>query len=136
VTLALNGLGAVVSVDGKTVTVDRSTDLSGLNAKTIKKLREADALVDSEAPSDERAELAQQGRVSLSPSSTVPEVAAYIERGNDGKPLNASETVALAGDDPAQAQKVLEAEQLAQGDDGRSTVIEPLRKIIASGASA
>lgn len=43
--------------------------------------------------------------------------------------LNASDTVALAGDDPALAAKVLEAEQLAHGGDARSTVVGPLEKI-------
>jgi hypothetical protein len=128
--MKLNGLGAVVSVNEKTVTVDRSTDLSSLDAATIKALRDADAIVDGDQPS-EVAELRQQGTITLTPSSTVEEVANYIKAGNDGKPLNAPDTVALAGDDPAQARKVLEAEQIAQGGDGRATVVGPLEKVIA-----
>jgi hypothetical protein len=44
--------------------------------------------------------------------------------------LNAADTVAIAGDDPALARKVLEAERSAQGGDPRATVEGPLQKII------
>lgn len=58
--------------------------------------------------------------------SSVEDIAAYLEA---EKP-NAAETVALAGDDPELAQKVLDAEKAAQGGDPRVTVQEPLQKII------
>lgn len=44
--------------------------------------------------------------------------------------LNASDTVDLAGGDPALAAKVLEAEGIAQGGDPRATVEGPLQKTI------
>lgn len=44
--------------------------------------------------------------------------------------LKASDTVALAGEDPGLAARVLEAERLAHGSDARSTVEGPLQKII------
>jgi hypothetical protein len=54
-------------------------------------------------------------------------LAAYI----DSAKLTAPQTVELAAGDPVLAAKVLEAESLAQGGDGRSTVTGPLQKIIA-----
>lgn len=47
-----------------------------------------------------------------------------------GDKLNASDTVAIAGNDPALARKVLAAEESAQGGDPRATVEGPLQKII------
>jgi hypothetical protein len=62
-------------------------------------------------------------------SDSVEALAARI----DEEKLTASETVDLAGDDPALAAQVLEAERLAQGGDPRATVEKPLQKIIDGG---
>lgn len=53
------------------------------------------------------------------------ELAAYI----DSADLNAAQTVSLAQGDPALAPKVIEAEQVSAGGDGRKTVIGPLEKL-------
>lgn len=61
-------------------------------------------------------------------SADVGEIAAFIT----SEKLNADETVALAGDDPQHAQKVLEAERIAaseKGGDPRATVESRLQKI-------
>lgn len=58
-------------------------------------------------------------------STSVADLAAFIDSEN----LNASQTVALAKGDADLAGKVLEAEQVASGGDGRKTVVEPLRKL-------
>lgn len=55
-------------------------------------------------------------------TADVGELAQYIDANN----LNAAQTVALAGDTPEGASKVLEAERTASGGDGRSTVVKPL----------
>jgi hypothetical protein len=62
-------------------------------------------------------------------TASVEEIARHIDQANDGKGLNATDTVALAGDDPALAGKVLEAEVTASGGDGRTTVVEPLTRL-------
>lgn len=62
-------------------------------------------------------------------TATTEDLAAYIE----AQDLNAADTVALAQGDPGRAQAVLEAEQLAQGGDGRKTVAEPLSKLAGQG---
>jgi hypothetical protein len=140
VSKVLHGIAAVVNVGTqdkpKLVTVDQSTDLSELDAKTMKALEAANALIDPEKGSAEQNDLASQAQGTvITPSSTVLQIAAYIESGDDGTPLNAAQTVALAGDDPAQARKVLEAEALAQGGDSRSTVTGALEKIATGGGS-
>jgi len=58
--------------------------------------------------------------------SSVDELAAYIE---DNKP-NVDETIALAGNDPAEAQKVLDAETQATGGVPRAGVEKGLTAII------
>lgn len=60
-------------------------------------------------------------------TADVQALAAYI----DGQNLTAKDTVALAGGDATLAAKVLEAEALAQGGDGRKTVTDPLGKLTA-----
>jgi hypothetical protein len=63
---------------------------------------------------------------------SATEVSQWIE---SEKP-NAADTVAAAGDDPATAAVVLEAESAATGGDPRASVEKPLQKIIDQGASA
>lgn len=58
-------------------------------------------------------------------SASVEQIADYIESEN----LTAPETVALAQDDPALADKVLAAEKSARGGDQRATVVSGLEKI-------
>lgn len=60
---------------------------------------------------------------------SATEVADWIE---SEKP-NASETIAAAGDDPAAAQTVLEAESVATKGDPRKGVADSLQKIIDQG---
>lgn len=62
-------------------------------------------------------------------STEVADLANYIDSAKEGRGLNASETVALAKSNPELAAKVLEAEQVAHGGDGRSTVVGPLEKL-------
>lgn len=50
-------------------------------------------------------------------------------KGGDGKALTVDETVALAGDDPAAARAVLEAESVANGGDPRKGVTDKLQPI-------
>lgn len=59
-------------------------------------------------------------------------LAAYIAEGPSGKALNAEETVALAQNDPARAEKVLEAERQATTGDARKTVESRLKAIAES----
>lgn len=59
----------------------------------------------------------------------VDSVAAFLR---DAKP-NAQETVGLAGDDPQRAQTVIDAENAARDGDGRSTVLEPLQRVVEKG---
>lgn len=61
-------------------------------------------------------------------ATDVATLAAFI----DSAKLNATATVALAGDSPELAAKVLEAEKVASGGDPRSTVEKPLRKLAAT----
>jgi hypothetical protein len=63
---------------------------------------------------------------------SATEVSQWIE---SEKP-NAADTVAAAGNDPATAAVVLEAESAATGGDPRASVEKPLQKIIDQGASA
>lgn len=79
-----------------------------------------------EPPSDE--EGGEGGEFDAS-TAEPDEIAAHIEESN----LNVADTVALAGDDPDTAGKVLEAEeQLAEenGTDPRTGVVDRLEKII------
>lgn len=62
-------------------------------------------------------------------STSVADLAKFI----DSESPNATQTVALAGDSPELAAKVLEAENLAHGGDGRKTVTVPLSKLADSG---
>jgi hypothetical protein len=63
---------------------------------------------------------------------SATDVASWIE---SEKP-NAADTVAAAGDDPATAAVVLEAESAATGGDPRASVEKPLQKIIDQGAGS
>lgn len=60
-------------------------------------------------------------------AATVEDIARFI----DANDLNAGPTVALAGGDPGLAAKVLQAEKLSAGGDGRSTVVKPLEALAA-----
>lgn len=61
-------------------------------------------------------------------SASVEDLAKYITAAR----LTGPQTVELAADDPVLAAKVLEAEDLAHGGDGRGNVKEPLAKIAAA----
>lgn len=61
-------------------------------------------------------------------SVSVADLAAFIAE----RDLNVGETVSLAGGDPALAGKVLEADKIASGGEGRKTVREPLEQLTAS----
>jgi hypothetical protein len=65
-------------------------------------------------------------------TADVATIAQYIDAHN----LNASQTVALAGGTAAGAAKVLEAERVSSGGDGRSTVVKPLSKLAAGESAA
>jgi hypothetical protein len=62
-------------------------------------------------------------------SASTDEVAEWIKSGPEGKSLTAEETVALAQNDPARAQAVLDAEQQASQGDARKTVVERLERL-------
>lgn len=68
-------------------------------------------------------------------TATAEDVAAWLEEASP----NAGDTVALATDPetgepvPDRAALLLEAEEIAHGGDGRSTVTDPLRKIAGGG---
>lgn len=64
-------------------------------------------------------------------SASVEDVARHIQEKN----LNASATVALARNDAALAVKVVQAEKLSAGGDGRTTVTAPLEKLALSGGT-
>jgi hypothetical protein len=63
---------------------------------------------------------------------SATEVASWI----DTEKPNAADTVAAAGNDPATAAVVLEAESAATGGDPRASVEKPLQKIIDQGAGS
>lgn len=63
-------------------------------------------------------------------TAEVSELAEFIDE-ND---LNAGQTVALAGGSAEGARRVLEAERVSTGGDGRKTVREPLERLIAEGS--
>lgn len=99
----LNGVAAVVSVDGKIVTVDRSTDLASLNAATIKALRKADALVSM----DEKPEAeADESPFDLA-AATDDQLLAWVGKAKVADILQA------VGDDQAQRDRVVAAESVA-----------------------
>lgn len=54
------------------------------------------------------------------------ELVAFVES------ANASDVVDAAGNDPALARRLLDAEQTAHGQDARKTVVEPLTALAAS----
>lgn len=59
------------------------------------------------------------------------ELAEVIQGRNEkGSRLNVGETVALAGDNPDLAERLLEAETIATDDDPRDGVIEGLQRVI------
>lgn len=71
----------------------------------------------------------------------VPALAQHIETAKEGKPLNATEVVALAKHDDPQvagerAAHLVAAEQHARGGDGRGTVLGPLAKLVEAGKAA
>lgn len=57
--------------------------------------------------------------------ASATELAEFI----DSADLNAAQTVALAQDDPDLAPKVIEAEQVSAGGDGRKTVVSRLERL-------
>lgn len=65
-------------------------------------------------------------------TAPAEDVAAWIK----GAKVNASEVVAAAEGDVDRAMVLLAGEKLAQGDDGRKTVVEPLQKIIDEGGAS
>lgn len=66
-------------------------------------------------------------------SASTDELAEYIKTGTEGQALTAEETVALAQNDPAKAQAVLDAEQQASQGDPRKTVVARLERLRDSG---
>lgn len=65
-------------------------------------------------------------------TASVEELVAYLE---NEKP-NAAETVALAGDDPEVAAKVLEAEGMFAGErEPRASVVKPLTAVVDAATS-
>lgn len=129
----LRGAGAIVAFDGKTFNFGPGALPDSTPPEVVEVLRRRGALrgVDVEPdpdpvpPADPPAPDDAQDPLTLS----VEALAAKI----DEESLNAPQTVALAGEDPARAQMVIDAEQLARGGDGRATVLKPLAKL-AGGA--
>lgn len=66
-------------------------------------------------------------------SASTDELAEWIKSGPEGKQLTAEETVALARNDPAHAQAVLDAEHQAAAGDPRKTVVERLERLADAG---
>lgn len=95
---------------------------------------EADALAQKHMnPPFNEAEAAARGELPAGPatgidpgSADAEEIAEHIK----SQKLNVAETVALAGDDPELAKKVMEAEDLASENDARRGVEDGLQKII------
>jgi hypothetical protein len=110
---------AVANVDGKMVAIDSETDLSTLPSDVVSNLRDRGAISGVGASSS-----GSGGSLNVA-SASVDDIASHIE----SESLNASDTVALAGDDPVLAQKVLDAENAAHGGDGRTTVVSKLEKL-------
>lgn len=103
-------------------------------AEVVAWLRRGGAIEGAQSQADEGAELGD-GKVpdrSLDiATADAPAIAEWIK---STKP-NAQETVALAGTDADLARKVLEAEDLSHGGDGRTTVKVPLQGIIDAAGS-
>jgi hypothetical protein len=135
-THVLRGLGAVVTIDDKTYNIAPGEIPESTPKAVIDELRRRGALR-MEGPNAEPAEAGTgvtgseglPGDVPDVTTADVADIAVYIDDNN----LNASQTVALAGGTVEGARKVIEAEQVASGGDGRKSVIEPLTKIAEGG---
>lgn len=132
----LRGAGAIVSHGGKTFNFGPGALPDSTPPEVVEVLRRRGALrshaPDAESePEPEAAEEPDPEEPTPDPDPaalSVEALAAKIE--SEG--LNAPETVALAGEDPARAQAVIDAEQLSHGGDGRATVLKPLAKLAGS----
>lgn len=61
----------------------------------------------------------------------IPDLVAWI-RGEQGDKPNAPDVVGRAGSNPEMARALIEAENVASGNDPRRSVVEPLEKIAES----
>ncbi len=123
----LRGAGAIVAFDGKTFNFGPGALPDSTPPEVVEILRKRGALRGVDAEPEAPADPPAGDNAQDPPALSVEALAAKI----DGESLNAPATVALAGDDPARAQAVIDAEQLAHGGDGRRTVLGPLEKLAA-----
>lgn len=138
-TAVLKGAGAVVSWEGQRYDFFRSKGIpDDTPPEVIEILRRRGNLAShSPDPVEEPgpaspAKTGGEGLADQAPhpdTADVAELAVYIDENN----LNAPTTVALARGTAEGARKVLEAEQLASGGDGRATVVRPLTRLIDEG---
>lgn len=126
-TAILRGAGAIVAFDGKTYNFGPGALSDSTPPEVVEILRKRGALRD--LPADVASEVAP-GEPPSDPDPLTLSVAALAAM-IDGESLNAPATVALAGEDPARARMVIDAEQLAHGGDGRATVLKPLERLAA-----
>mgnify|MGYP001609858259 CR=1 FL=1 len=124
--------------DGEIVELRRGDELDGvLSPERIEELKAAGAVVGHEPDSglvfeeDSTIEaLADEGAAERGGEDAYDDAVVALAAKIAEQRLNASDTVGLAGDDPQQAELVLAAELHNANPDPRSTVVEPLKKII------
>lgn len=124
----LKGAGAVVALDDKTFNFGPGALPDSTPPEVVEVLRKRGALRSHAADVVPAPESEDPASADSAPGLSVEALAAKIE----AEGLNAPATVALAGEDPARAQAVIDAEQLAHGGDGRATVLKPLAKLAGS----
>jgi hypothetical protein len=136
VTAVLKGAGAVVRWEGRQYDFFRHKGIpDDTPPEVIEILRRRGNLAShSPDPTEEPgpafpAKTGGEGLADQAPhpdTADVAELAVYIDENN----LTAPQTVALARNTAEGARRVLEAEQLASGGDGRATVVKPLTKLM------